>query len=887
MKKIISILFLLLVIPTLLLQISVPVANYFVKNSVITVAGIGFNLFSGRFYIHNLNIKNEQGSTHLEKFDIDLGLAALLSKRVLIEHFKLGTLYSNIRVTPKEISFGLDILLNAQKQDATVNKPYKPNVWKLGVHNVVMEDIRIQAKIKLSETDTFQTNTVVINTLNICQFYQWSDSSVSIYTGCDKSSISLLAEVNDAVLSMNNSEFVLSNPMLNYSIDNLLVSDILAFIPNIPFKVESNVNLKGSLGFNTFFDQFYAEGRLLLPKNSIKSLIPSSDFERIAFDLALDFDIQGDLGSQVMPLSIDTSLFLKNIDVEASKYQAKLALGSFNLDLRAKLWNDGNLYLELTKPFNISLEDVKIDLHPYSSYLKQIQVQGIFNNFKKNISVKDLIANVNGFQVNSTLVNQMYSGDLGSTSNTILSVESLKILAPSVIVGDIGQSLTFNLSKVFVQGLQLMQAKDSLLSFNVFEINDILFKQNKELSNLAINKVVLDDARSHLIMKKEGIPKINRLIASLQPPAFLNDTENDKTSSLNNPDNSEDSSIVEVESNYKENQKSTFNFDIKQLLVRNYHLDFTDAVTSPSDQIHMQWNIKQMKVGRLNSLRPEILSSIFINLEDNSYSEIDIHGSIAPLAKSIVLDLTTTIKGLDLLAYSPYIRRSTEYIIESGELSLGNTLTLKNDYINSDLDLNFMRLKLKKTNNPSPYDNNLPIPLNVALMALKDVDGHIKLKFPIKGKLDSIKTSLNSVFQVAFTKALSLSSVQYLRKLVQPYTFLYDSYQGVKWLKNKIPLFKVEHTYLEETLSVKGRKHLKKLAAMLIEKKEMDVQLCSKATKNEWVSLNNNALPLIKKRTRFIKDALVNEYNVLASRLQLCTEESAEDRALAETVILL
>ena len=112
-----------------------------------------------------------------------------------------------------------------------------------------------------------------------------------------------------------------------------------------------------------------------------------------------------------------------------------------------------------------------------------------------------------------------------------------------------------------------------------------------------------------------------------------------------------------------------------------------------------------------------------------------------------------------------------EYRKRTGQYDHDIELELKQQQLEMKnvLKLRHLQLAAVDAQSARPMDEQLDLPLSMALDMLRDGDGQIALDVPVKGRLDDPGVGLNSIVSSAFGSALKRGSVGYLKYALQPY----------------------------------------------------------------------------------------------------------------------
>ncbi len=296
--------------------------------------------------------------------------------------------------------------------------------------------------------------------------------------------------------------------------------------------------------------------------------------------------------------------------------------------------------------------------------------------------------------------------------------------------------------------------------------------------------------------------------------------------------------------------------------------------------------ITEGKIEHLDSGKPEQATTLSLKGRDDFYTRFSVTGEIKPFAPQLSLNLTSKLNDFDMPPTSPYLVKLLGYRITTGQLDSDVTMQIENNEMKGELDLRMNKLKLD-AEDPArieEFQETTSLPLNTALSLLRDDDDNIQLKLPISGKLDDPQFDINDIINTALGRSLKMASVSYLKQLLQPYSSVITVLQMVGKAAGHIQLEPMRFADGSAVVSDEARPYLEKLSRLL-EKKEVNMQLCGFATTDDLLALTKGkekAIPpaghpalemLAKQRAEKVKSLLVNSYGVLPKQLFVCHPE--------------
>jgi hypothetical protein len=145
--------------------------------------------------------------------------------------------------------------------------------------------------------------------------------------------------------------------------------------------------------------------------------------------------------------------------------------------------------------------------------------------------------------------------------------------------------------------------------------------------------------------------------------------------------------------------------------------------------------------GTVKGISTSRLARADVNLSGmlNRTAPVLITGRINPFKENLFVNLHTSITGLDLSPMTPYSGRYVGYAVEKGKLSLDLTYNINHKDLDSRNNV-FIDQFTFGQRVESPTATKLPVRFAVAL--LRDAQGRIDLKIPVKGRTDDPKFSV-------------------------------------------------------------------------------------------------------------------------------------------------
>ncbi len=200
-------------------------------------------------------------------------------------------------------------------------------------------------------------------------------------------------------------------------------------------------------------------------------------------------------------------------------------------------------------------------------------------------------------------------------------------------------------------------------------------------------------------------------------------------------------------------ERKSVEVQIDRIQVRNGSVDFEDGKTGdPPSQIRLRaldFEIEDIGYPLASSHSPvELNGKIEGRTEEGS---IRIRGWVD--VKTIDMETSLEIRGVNIKTFEPYYRKRVSAEIESGTLDLETRIAVKEKRVDAPGELNLINLRIKEGEGTVLW-----IPAKTLVSLLEKKEHQLKAKFRVKGNVDNPRFSLQETFltQVAISLAQAL-----------------------------------------------------------------------------------------------------------------------------------
>jgi hypothetical protein len=191
---------------------------------------------------------------------------------------------------------------------------------------------------------------------------------------------------------------------------------------------------------------------------------------------------------------------------------------------------------------------------------------------------------------------------------------------------------------------------------------------------------------------------------------------------------------------------------------------------------------------------------------------LEAKGKLAGEATDIVL----TVEKYRLVPYDPYAVTFSGYGIRRGMLSIESKVRLEGDDFDTHTNVVVHQLGLKNTSGTTEFEDQIGVPLSLALALLKDAQGDIKLDVPVSGNSQQTNIGIGGIVAQQLKRIL-------VNALTSPLK-LFGAVAG----GDQVGDFSAARIALAEgkpALSEKGRAQTEQLAELLRDRPELAVHL--------------------------------------------------------------
>jgi hypothetical protein len=320
---------------------------------------------------------------------------------------------------------------------------------------------------------------------------------------------------------------------------------------------------------------------------------------------------------------------------------------------------------------------------------------------------------------------------------------------------------------------------------------------------VTVGEVALSDFYSRLILSKEGRLNLQDIVRT--SPAAAAKEAGASAQAATPP-----AAAKTAEAASAAGKPAALPIKIGKITLQGGTVNFSDFFVKPN------YTVNVTKVaGRVSGLSSAADTVADLELR-GSYANsapVQVVGKLNPLAAKSFLDIKADVKGVDLVAFSPYSGKYAGYNIDKGKLSLNVAYKLEDKQLTAENRLFIDQLTFgDKVESPDATQ----LPVNLAISLLKNNRGEIDLNLPISGSLDDPEFSIGGL-------VIKVIVNLFVKAVTSPFALLGSMFGGGEELSN------IEFGPGRATFDDAAAKRLESLAKALNERDSLKLEITGRA----------------------------------------------------------
>lgn len=255
-------------------------------------------------------------------------------------------------------------------------------------------------------------------------------------------------------------------------------------------------------------------------------------------------------------------------------------------------------------------------------------------------------------------------------------------------------------------------------------------------------------------------------------------------------------------------------------VARGSAVRYTDTAVEP--HVRIRFAIEEFEIDGVDTADPELHTAFKLDTGIDDATRLTADGWATPLKAPTDFDVTARAQRVHLPTFSPYFGKKVGYVADKGDLTADVALKSDQNALEGKVQLKIKDLGLEPVSDHTVEPlKGQPMPIDIAVAALEDMEGTIALEFGITGTLD--KPHID--YAQALQKALQGKVGSFLR--------MPSPGESGGTLSMHPIVFKPGSIELGD----EGRAHLDQLANLLLQRPGLAVQVCGQATVEDFTAL--------------------------------------------------
>jgi hypothetical protein len=359
---------------------------------------------------------------------------------------------------------------------------------------------------------------------------------------------------------------------------------------------------------------------------------------------------------------------------------------------------------------------------------------------------------------------------------------------------------------------------------------------------------------------------------------------NDDVTLDENTDTTTDVQTDDVQSNEAVKAKTGFYIKLNSFSLANTaDLFFIDRSVNPVYRQSIA--INKLIAGPFDTENPDQKSVITLAGNSDRHAKFSFVTTAQPFLEKPSYKVVGNFKEFSLPGLSSYIKQAIQYEIESGQLDLDVDVQLVGTAVDGEVQVMLRGIELASVDDfeVSSINDQISVPLNMALGMLKDSDGNVELSLPITGDTRSPSFGLSGFVTLLAKRATMLGARDYLVTTFVPYAQVVNIVVLAGSYALKVRINDLPYNPGDVDLQPEQQAFLHQFAALLKDSDDTHVKLCAIATAKDIgkeagsdlsspedrVRLNE----ISSQRVNIFKDYMIEEENIPSARLLLCTPQ--------------
>lgn len=272
----------------------------------------------------------------------------------------------------------------------------------------------------------------------------------------------------------------------------------------------------------------------------------------------------------------------------------------------------------------------------------------------------------------------------------------------------------------------------------VFTTQQLQIKQIKYGDNaLHIDSIVQSDIVSNVVRGKDGKFNAIHLLDAILRLADTSDEQVPQEDSKTESATTEALAVVIGEF----------------IITGDSEFHFVDQFVNP--EFSVMFNIEKAEVFDVDSTVPDQASNISIKAKSGKYSTFTLDGFVKPFLATPEADIKIKLTAMDLPPLTPYTSSDLGLDLKSGIVDSEVDVKLADGKVDGKIIFGLHQFEVESIDIENNLQSRIPLPLNIALDAIRDRINMIELVIPIEGDAENPDFNFNDAIGKALAKGVS------------------------------------------------------------------------------------------------------------------------------------
>ncbi|MEG3619174.1 DUF748 domain-containing protein [Magnetovibrio sp. PR-2] len=461
-----------------------------------------------------------------------------------------------------------------------------------------------------------------------------------------------------------------------------------------------------------------------------------------------------------------------------------------------------------------------------SVQLEQVSLENFFGWQPDQSGRYDIAANINDMDLKVSGTAKPFASALAANSKGRLSGISLKRLASLVKLPEFGPleaggALVWELQLDLDADMAVRVQSDVRLEGVEANVGD--GGAVAKISALALENVnvALDD--------KNGL---DVQIARIGGEGLeLNVTE--KIATLEMPQSAQEPASQQDE------EAKPFRFRVDRVELDNAsQITYGDGSLTPPFKV--QFDFETLSIENIASDNPDQPTTVALQGKINQFAPVAVTGWVKPLAEQLSFDVNSSLKTLELPAFSSFAAKSVGMHLDGGRLAVDGAGKVVGGQLDAKVDIGLDKLTFTPLSDEDrqKLSDTVGMPVETVIGLLEDGDGHIGITLPVTGDMDKPEFDLSNAINQAVGGAVKAAAGGIFKVLFPPAALISLIAEAEDGSVNFKPaVFPAG----QDTLAAATKTHADQLALVLKERPKLGIRMCGRTTGADQAALTAQA----------------------------------------------